>query len=190
MCKVIKLNRHGFNGHLRAKLRNYHPQCSGTYQTAIISDRCVVSRCFKEKKKSCLKSAFLGLCLFGWVKDIPRGEYLSSRALNGPNEDYTIRAAQLLLVNSEAVYTPRQLWTLSIADLNQPPANHNQQMNVALALSKRRDYLLKGQSLNGCIREQTGYLPEIPQLCCIHYAGDKGMSDSITRLKFAVDCTP
>ncbi|WP_151994730.1 DUF6979 family protein [Buttiauxella massiliensis] len=147
-------------------------------------------RAVAGKEKGCPKSAFLGLCQFGWVKDVPRGEYLSSRALNGPNKDYTIRAAQLLLADSEAVYTPRQLWTLSIADLNQPPANHNQQMNVALALSKRRDYLLKEWCLNRYMPKQTGYLPETPRLSCIHYAGDKGMSICINTLGFAVHCTP
>ncbi|MBB3321085.1 MULTISPECIES: DUF6979 family protein [unclassified Atlantibacter] len=86
------------------------------------------------KEKGCPKSAFLGLCQFGWVKDIQPGDYLSSRALKGPNKDYAIRAAQLLLNNPEADYTPHQLWTLSISGLTNPPANHNQQMNVVLAL--------------------------------------------------------
>lgn len=88
----------------------------------------------KGKEKGCPKSAFLGLCQFGWVKDVPRGEYLSSRALNGPNKDYAIRAAQRLLANPETDYAPGQLWNLSITGFIEPPANHNQQMNVVLAL--------------------------------------------------------
>ncbi|WP_368542317.1 DUF6979 family protein [Enterobacter soli] len=91
-------------------------------------------RAVTGKEKGCPKTAFLGLCQFGWVKNIPRGEYLSSRALNGPNKDYAIRAAQLLLANPDAGFTTKQLWALSIAGLNQPPANHNQQMNVVFAI--------------------------------------------------------
>lgn len=95
------------------------------------------------KEKGCPKSAFLGLCQFGWVRDISRGEYLSSRALNGPNKDYAIRAAQIVLTDSGAAYTPRHLWELSIAHLRQSPANHNQQMNVVLAL-KEAGLLIEG----------------------------------------------
>lgn len=95
------------------------------------------------KEKGCPKSAFLGLCQFGWVKDVPAGEYLSTRALAGPNKGYTIRAAQLLLAEPDADYTPQALWALSIADCEQPPANHNQQMNVVLAL-KEAGLLIEG----------------------------------------------
>ncbi|NIF47385.1 hypothetical protein F3J28_06350 [Enterobacter sp. Ap-1006] len=94
------------------------------------------SHAVKGKEKGCPKSAFLALCQFGWVQDIPCGEYLSSRALNGPNKDYAIRAAQILLANPGADYTPRQLWALSLVDFILPPANHNQQMNVVLALQE------------------------------------------------------
>lgn len=91
-------------------------------------------RAVKGKEKGCPKTAFLSLCQFGWVKDVPRGKYLSSRALNGRNKDYAIRAAQLLLADAKAYFTPAQLWELSIFGLIQPPANHNQQMNVVLAI--------------------------------------------------------
>ncbi|MCR1319075.1 hypothetical protein NR352_19200 [Enterobacter soli] len=101
------------------------------------------SRAVAGKEKGCPKSAFLGLCQFGWVKDVPAGEYLSTRALAGPNKDYSIRAAQLLLAELDADYTPQALWALSIADCIQPPANHNQQMNVVLAL-KEAGLLIEG----------------------------------------------
>ncbi|HDR2788423.1 MULTISPECIES: DUF6979 family protein [Enterobacter] len=101
------------------------------------------SQAVAGKEKACPKSAFLGLCQFGWVKDVPAGEYLSTRALAGPNKDYTIRAAQLLLAEPDADYTPQALWTLSIADCSQLPANHNQQMNVVLAL-KEAGLLIEG----------------------------------------------
>lgn len=94
------------------------------------------SRAVAGKEKGCPKSAFLGLCQFGWVKGVQPGEYLSARALNGPNKDYAIRAAQLVLADSETDYTPRQLWTLSTVDLIHAAANHNQQMNVVLALKE------------------------------------------------------
>ncbi|EMV7411427.1 DUF6979 family protein [Enterobacter soli] len=100
-------------------------------------------RAVAGKEKGCTKSAFLGLCQFGWVKDVPAGEYLSTRALAGPNKDYTIRAAQFLLAEPDAEYTPQALWALSIADYSQPPANHNQQMNVVLAL-KEAGLLIEG----------------------------------------------
>ncbi|MCU6679339.1 DUF6979 family protein [Leclercia tamurae] len=101
------------------------------------------SRAVAGKEKGCPKSAFLGLCQFGWVKGVRPGEYLSARALNGPNKDYAIRAARLVLADSESIYTPRQLWTLSTVALIQPAANHNQQMNVVLAL-KEAGLLIEG----------------------------------------------
>lgn len=101
------------------------------------------SRAVTGKEKGCPKSAFLGLCQFGWVKDVRPGDYLSARALNGPNKDYAIRAAQLVLANPKTDYTPHHLWTLSTVDLIQSAANHNQQMNVVLAL-KEAGLLMKG----------------------------------------------
>lgn len=95
------------------------------------------------KEKSCPKSAFLALCQFGWVKHVPRGEYLSFRALNGRNKDYAIRAAQILLANPDTIYPPSQLWKRSTDDFKQSPANHNQQMHVVLAL-KEAGLLVEG----------------------------------------------
>ncbi|MEX9251219.1 DUF6979 family protein [Pseudenterobacter timonensis] len=100
-------------------------------------------RAVSGKEKGCPKSAFLSLCQFGWVKNVPRGLYLSPQALNGMNKEYTIRAAQIVMADTEATHTPPQLWKRSISGLPHPPANHNQQMNVVLAL-KEAGVLVKG----------------------------------------------
>jgi len=97
------------------------------------------------KEKSCPKSAFLGLCQFGWVKHVPTGSYLSSRAFLGPNKDYAIQAAEIVLTNPNVVYTPKELWIRSSTGLYNFPVNHNQQMNVVLAL-REAGLLVEGKN--------------------------------------------
>jgi hypothetical protein len=59
-----------------------------------------------SQKKSCPKSAFLGLCKEGLVKGISKGNYTKSI----DNKAYAIQAINILKSNPKTMYTPKELW--------------------------------------------------------------------------------
>ena len=79
-----------------------------------------------SSKKSCPRTAFLGLCEEGKVKGVKAGDYTSSKA----NKAYANDAADLL--QSSPTLTKKELWCNVIA--NKEPKVHNSQMNVVAAL--------------------------------------------------------
>tara|TARA_R110002072_G_scaffold36000_1_gene105925 strand:+ start:579 stop:989 length:411 start_codon:yes stop_codon:yes gene_type:complete len=79
-----------------------------------------------SQKKSCPKSAFLGLCEAGLVKDIPKGNYVKSIK----NKEYALKAVEILRQNTETTFSPKELWK----KLDLEDKNHNSQMDVVLGL--------------------------------------------------------
>ena len=81
-----------------------------------------------SQKKSCPKSAFLGLCEEGLVKGVPKGNYTKSVK----NKEYALKAVTILKQNKETTFLPKELWEkLEFGD-----KRHNSQMDVVLALWK------------------------------------------------------
>lgn len=83
-----------------------------------------------SQKKSCPKSAFLGLCENGLVKGIPEGNYTSSI----DNKAYAIMAVNILRNNTKTSYNPKELWVAVKKELYLTKKDHNSQMDVVLAL--------------------------------------------------------
>jgi hypothetical protein len=79
------------------------------------------------RKKSCPKSAFLGLCEEGLLKEVPAGRYTTSRL----NKGYALRALQLLNAHPALASTSRDLWRAVMAGEEKRP---NGQMEVVIAL--------------------------------------------------------
>jgi len=79
-----------------------------------------------SQKKSCPKSAFLGLCEEGLIKGIPEGKY--TRSID--NKAYAVKAIEILKQNTKTTFSPKELWEkLELGD-----KRHNSQMDVVLAL--------------------------------------------------------
>ena len=76
--------------------------------------------------KNCPKSAFLGLCEEGLVKNIPMGNY----TLSEKNKDYALLAVAILKLNRNRRYTPIELWD----KIRTKTIRHNSQMDVVLGL--------------------------------------------------------
>lgn len=93
-----------------------------------------------SQKKSCPKSAFLGLCEEGLVKGIPKGKYTSSI----DNKAYAVKAIDILRSNTKINYTPKELWVKVKTELS-IEIPHNSQMDVVLALWENR-YILEKQT--------------------------------------------
>ncbi len=83
-----------------------------------------------SQKKSCPKSAFLGLCEKGLIKGIPEGKY--TRSID--NKAYAVKAIEILRNNTETTYTPKELWIKVKIELLILKKDHNSQMDVVLAL--------------------------------------------------------
>ncbi|WP_224552887.1 DUF6979 family protein [Pectobacterium versatile] len=84
-----------------------------------------------SRKKGCPKSAFLGLCQDGYVKDIPRGNYLPP---DSPNKKYAAAAAERLLSEPTREYSKSDLWKKATEHFDEAAKNQNGQMDVVLAL--------------------------------------------------------
>ena len=93
-----------------------------------------------SQKKSCPKSAFLGLCEEGFIKGISKGKY--TRSID--NKAYAIKAIEILRINTKATYTPKELWVKVKTELS-IEIPHNSQMDVVLALWENR-YILEKQT--------------------------------------------
>ena len=83
-----------------------------------------------SQKKSCPKSAFLGLCEAGFVKGVSKGKY--TRSID--NKAYAVKAIDILRSNTKINYTPKELWTKVKEELFIEKKAHNSQMDVVLAL--------------------------------------------------------
>tara|TARA_R110002050_G_scaffold4573_2_gene22150 strand:+ start:61304 stop:61702 length:399 start_codon:yes stop_codon:yes gene_type:complete len=83
-----------------------------------------------SQKKSCPKSAFLGLCEEGFIKGVSKGKYTTSV----DNKAYAIKAIHLLRSNPKTIYTPKELWEKVKKELFIIKKDHNSQMDVVLAL--------------------------------------------------------
>jgi hypothetical protein len=90
-----------------------------------------------SQKKSCPKSAFLGLCEEGLVKGIPEGKY--TRSID--NKAYAVKAIDILRSNTKTTYTPKELWAKVKIELS-IEIPHNSQMDVVLALWEN-DYIIE-----------------------------------------------
>ena len=82
-----------------------------------------------SQKKSCPKSAFLGLCEEGFIKGISKGKY--TRSVD--NKTYAIKAIDILTSNPKTTYTPNELWEKVKTELS-IEIPHNSQMDVVLGL--------------------------------------------------------
>ncbi|SDE92385.1 hypothetical protein SAMN04488542_103225 [Fontibacillus panacisegetis] len=86
---------------------------------------------FTIKTKACPRSAFLGLCEAGLIKDVHQ-IHIKQPLKNTINKDHAIEAVQLLTENEDyASYKSLQLWRIIMLG-NQK--SHNFQMDVVLAL--------------------------------------------------------
>lgn len=99
----------------------------------LIRDKNVKPEDAWEHTKGCPKSAFLGLCEYGWVKGIePTSEF---GAETSPNKCYALVAADYLFYRNEnKELTPSDLWYLVKKKYTGGAKSHNGQMNVVLAL--------------------------------------------------------
>ncbi|UJR61902.1 DUF6979 family protein [Dickeya zeae] len=86
-----------------------------------------------SQKKPCPKSAFLGLCQDGYVKGIPKGDYLPP---DSPNKRYAVVAAQWVLKDPGRKYSKAELWRIATKDCPDAAENENRQIDVVLALKE------------------------------------------------------
>ncbi|MEI7189623.1 DUF6979 family protein [Dickeya dianthicola] len=87
----------------------------------------------ESQKKGCPKSAFLGLCQDGYVKEVPKGNYLSP---DSPNKKYAVAAADLVVKEPGKKYSKAELWRNATKDCPDAAENQNGQMDVVLALKE------------------------------------------------------
>lgn len=78
------------------------------------------------RSKGCPKSAFLGLCEEGYIKNIKPGHYTKSKK----NKAYAIRALFLLKDNPKLAENPNLIWEM----VTHSKIKHNGQIDVVLSL--------------------------------------------------------
>lgn len=81
-----------------------------------------------KANKGCPRTAFLGLCEEGYIKNIPVGMYLNK--VNCKNKQYAIAAIEILKKDDSLKNNPKKLWEL----VPNHPNSHNGQMNVVCSL--------------------------------------------------------
>ena len=91
-----------------------------------------------SQKKSCPKSAFLGLCEEGLIKGIKHGVYLTNSKSN-LNKRYALSAVKLLTNNPN--FTKEELWKQVMEQLN-ISISPNSQMDVVIALFEKKMIVL------------------------------------------------
>ncbi|MGM3172487.1 DUF6979 family protein [Dickeya lacustris] len=84
-----------------------------------------------SQRKGCPKSAFLGLCQDGYVKGIPKGDYLPP---DSPNKRYAVVAAECVLKEPSRKYSRAELWRIATKDCPDAAENENGQIDVVLTL--------------------------------------------------------
>ncbi|ACT07071.1 conserved hypothetical protein [Dickeya chrysanthemi Ech1591] len=87
----------------------------------------------ESQKKGCPKSAFLGLCQEGYVKGIPKGNYLPP---DSPNKEYAVSAADLVLKEPGRKYSRAELWGNATKYYPGAAKNQNGQMDVVMTLKE------------------------------------------------------
>ena len=80
-----------------------------------------------SQKKGCPKGAFLGLCEFGMIKDVPIGSYTGST----DNKLYAVRAVRALRKNSELAHNEELLWDHISHGKS---VSHNDQLDIVISL--------------------------------------------------------
>lgn len=87
-----------------------------------------------SQEKGCPRSAYLGLCENGLVRDIPSGDYLKA----GPklNKQYAISAVDILRQQPHLTDSNADLWEKACGEIGK---THNSQMDVVIALWKNGD---------------------------------------------------
>ena len=58
------------------------------------------------KEKGCPKGAFLGLCEYGFIKNVPKGKYTNSEE----NKRYAVKAIRLLINNPQLLTDEEAVW--------------------------------------------------------------------------------
>ena len=85
--------------------------------------------------KSCPRSAYLGLCEDGLVAGVPKGNYTREQKGKKLNKLYAVQAVRMLCTNPFLENdSPDELWNEVMEALGNVPKNHDNQMNVVLAL--------------------------------------------------------
>lgn len=86
-------------------------------------------------KKACPRNAYLGLCEEGMISGIPTGDYVKEKGGTNSNKSYAVQAVHMLRDDPTlADVTPKELWDKVMEVTEDPPDNHNNQMDVVLAL--------------------------------------------------------
>lgn len=84
--------------------------------------------------KSCPRCAFLGLCEDGWVKGVPRGNYVHPRNGEKRSKNHAVRAVLKIIEDpSLANDNPGKFWK----KLEGTPPSNNQISDVVLALWRK-----------------------------------------------------
>lgn len=87
------------------------------------------------RDKGCPRNAYLGLCEDGLVDGVPEGNYVEKRKGKKANKSYAIQAVHMLRSNpSLENLRPKNLWDRVMEVMEDGPDNHNNQMDVVLAL--------------------------------------------------------
>ena len=85
--------------------------------------------------KGCPRSAYLGLCEDGLIVGVSRGNYIFARDDKKHNKVYAVHTVHMLRKNPcLADNKPRTLWNKVMHDIGKTGINHNNQMDVVLAL--------------------------------------------------------
>ena len=85
-------------------------------------------------KKPCPRNAYVGLCEEGMISGVPAGNYAKKRNTNS-NKLYAVQAVHMLRNDpSLADVEPKELWDKVMEVIEGGPDNHNNQMDVVLAL--------------------------------------------------------
>ena len=85
--------------------------------------------------KGCPRSAYLGLCEDGLVAGVPSGDYVREQKGKKLNKSYALQAVRMLCNDSSLENDiPDELWSKVMEVIGGSPENHDNQMNVVLAL--------------------------------------------------------
>ena len=85
--------------------------------------------------KNCPRSAYLGLCEDGLVVGVPSGDYVKEQKGKKLNKSYATQAVRMLFNNPLLENdNPDELWSKVMEAIGGNPENHDNQMNVVLAL--------------------------------------------------------
>ena len=85
--------------------------------------------------KDCPRNAYLGLCEDGLVTGVPSGDYVREQKGKKLNKSYAVQAVRMLCRDSSlGNLRSKELWNRIMEVIEDGPDNHNNQMDVVLAL--------------------------------------------------------